>query len=69
MDPDTYELSDYMVISRAGKATSINQYWLNVKNLQTGIMKSVDFEHSVEWTKIQEEILFSADNSPEILKA
>ena len=69
MDPDTYELSDYMVISRAGKATGINQYWLNVKNLQNGIMKSVDFEQTTKWTKIQEEVLFSADNSPKILKA
>ena len=69
VDPDTNELGDCMVISRAGKATGINQYWLNVKNLQNGIMKSVDFEQITEWTKIQEEVLFSADNSPEVLKA
>ena len=42
MDLDTNELSDYIITSRAGKATGINQYWLNVKNLQNGIMKSVD---------------------------
>ena len=69
VDPDTNGLGGYMVISRAGKATGINQYWLNVKNLQNGIMKSVDFEQITEWTKIQEEVLFSADNSPEVLKA
>ena len=32
-------------------------------------MKSVDFEQTTEWTKIQEEVLFSADNSPEVLRA
>ena len=69
VDPDTCELSDYMVINRAGKATAINQYWLNVKNLQNGIMNSVEFEQIKEWTKIQEEVLFSADNSPGVVKA
>ena len=69
VDPDTNKLGDYIVISRAGKATGINQYWPNVKNLQNGIMKSADFEQITEWTKIQEEVLFSADNYPEVLKA
>ena len=69
MDPDINELSEYMVVSRAGKATGISQYWLNVKNLQNGIMKSVDFEQITEWTKIQEEVLFSDDNSLDILEA
>ena len=32
-------------------------------------MKSVDFEQITEWTKIQKEVLFGADNSPEVLKA
>ena len=32
-------------------------------------MKSFDFEQITEWSKIQEEILFSANNSPEVLKA
>ena len=32
-------------------------------------MKSVDFEQITEWMKIQEEVLFSADNSQEVLEA
>ena len=32
-------------------------------------MKLVDFEKITEWTKIQEEVFFSASNSPEVLKA
>ena len=32
-------------------------------------MKSVDFEQITEWTTILEEVLFSANNSPEVLKA
>ena len=68
MDPDTNELSDYIVTGRAGIAMGINQYWLNVKNLPNGIMKSLNFEQIIEWTKIQEEV-FSADYSPEVLRA
>ena len=32
-------------------------------------MKSVDVEQITEWTKIQEEVFFSVDDSPEVLKA
>ena len=68
VDPNPNELSNYMVTSRAGKAIGINQYWLNVKNLQNGITKSIDLEQVTKWTKI-DEVLFSVDNSPEVLKA
>ena len=57
------------VISRAGKVTAINQYWLNVKNLQNGIVKSVDFEQITEWAKIQAEVFLKAVNSLEVLRA
>ena len=33
-----------MILSRAGKASGVNKYWFNIKDLEDGLMKSADFE-------------------------
>ena len=68
VDPDTSEEAEFLVISRAGKVKAGNKSWFNVKNLGNSVMKSVDFA-SVEWSKLEDEVFFSAINSPEVLQA
>ena len=69
IDPDTKERGDYMVISRAGKATGIHKNWLNVKHLSTGAMKAVDFEKLESWDLLEDEILYNTENTAEVLDA
>ena len=69
IDPDTNELNEYLVISRAGKASGIYRHWLNVKNMKNGCMQSVDFDKISQWTPVHEEVMYSAENSQEVLQA
>ena len=69
IDPDTNEINEYLVVSRAGKANGIYRHWLNVKNMKNGRMQSVDFDKISQWTPVHEEVICSAENSQEVLQA
>ena len=69
IDPDTNELNEYLVISRAGKASGIYRHWMNVKNMKNGCIQSVDFDKISQWTPVHEEVMYSAENSQEVLQA
>ena len=65
VDPDTKENGRFLVVSRAGKAQGQYHNWFHVKNLDNGMLKSVDFSH-VEWSKDEEEVYYNASNSVEV---
>ena len=68
-DPDTKEWRKAMIISRAGKASGRNKYWLNVKDLEDDTMKSVDFENIRSWKNLNEEVLLCKSETFEIVEA
>ena len=57
IDPDNGVLSEFVVLSRGGKATGHNQYWMNVKNCTDGRLKSIDFEEHRDWEPVNSEIV------------
>ena len=46
-----------MIFSWAGKSSGVNKYWLNIKDLEDGSMKSVGFENISSWENLNEEVL------------
>ena len=62
VDPDTKENGRFLVVSRAGKAQGQYHNWFHVKNLDNGMLKSVDFSQA-EWSKAEEEVYYNASNS------
>ena len=68
VDPDTKENGRFLVVSRAGKAQGQYHNWFHVKNLDNGILKSVNFSQ-VEWSKAEEEVYYNASNSVEVTHA
>ena len=62
-DNDTWEKA--LVIGHAGKATGQNNYWFNIKNLDTGDFYSSDFN---KWKYLQEEILINSSSDSENVK-
>ena len=67
-DPDTNKKERFVVVNRGGKATGIHKYWMNVKNISSGAIKCVNFE-KLQWTLIEEEVLYTSSNNPEVLVA
>ena len=57
-----------IVISRAGKATGKNKYWMNIKDLEDGTCKSIHFEEIDEWRLKDKDILL-ADNNHSTIEA
>ena len=51
-DPDRNEWRKAMILSRAGKSSGVNKYWFNIKDLEDGSMKSVDFENINGWKNL-----------------
>ena len=43
-----------MIISRAGEATGENEYWFNVKSIDTDSFISVDFSKVKDWDYLEE---------------
>ena len=62
VDPDTKENGRFLVASRAGKAQGQYRSWFHVKNLDSGTLKSVDYNR-VDWSKDEEEIYFNGSTS------
>ena len=60
-DNDTWEKA--LVIGHAGKATGQNNYWFNIKNLDTGDFYSIDFN---KWKYLQEILINSSSDSENI---
>ena len=57
-----------LVVSQAGKTQGQYHNWFHVKNLDNGMLKSVDFSQ-VEWSKAEEEVYYNASNSDEVAHA
>ena len=51
-----------IVISRAGKATGKNKYWMNIKDLENGAFKSINCEEIDEW-RLNNEVILLADHN------
>ena len=68
VDPDTKENGRFLVVSQAGKAQGQYHNWFHVKNLDNGMLKSVDFSQ-VEWSKAEEEVYYNASNFVEVAHA
>ena len=68
LDPDTKENGRFLVVSWAGKAQGQYHNWFHVKNLDNGMLKSVDFSQ-LEWSKAEEEVHYNASNSVEVAHA
>ena len=68
VDPDTTENGQFVVVSWTGKAQGQYHNWFHVKNLDNGMLKSVDFSQ-VEWSKAEEEVYYNASNSVEVAHA
>ena len=69
VDPDSNLKEEYIVINRAGKAGGAHKYWMNVKHLTSGIMKSIDFENITDWTLLEDEVLYTENNNIDIINA
>ena len=69
MDASGPETREYLVISRAGKASGAHKYWLNTKDMQTGEIKPMNFSEITNWTMATDEILYCAENDPATLEA
>ena len=61
---DDEEEKTLRVVSRGGKATSINRQWYNVYNSEDGEGKmfSINWERIEKWKSLPEEILISTNN-------
>ena len=59
---------EFVVLSRSRKGVQDNKSWFNVRNTQNGVKKCVDFS-TVKWKKVINEVLFSSQDSPEVLEA
>ena len=68
-DPDTGEIEEFVMMNRAGKSGGKYKNWYNVRNLRSGICKSIDFSVIYGLERIINEVLFNACNSSELLKA
>ena len=68
VDPDAKENGRFLVVSRAGKAQGQYHNWFHVKNLDNGMLKSVNFSQ-VEWSKAEGEVYYNASNSVEVAHA
>ena len=68
IDPDTNKKEKFIAVNRAGKANGKNKHWFNVKNIMSNVIKCVDFE-KVEWQIVEEEVLYSSSNNPQVLAA
>ena len=54
INPELNTLENVVIISRAGKAAGKNKYWLNVKIIDTGSFRSVDFSKVKDWHYLEE---------------
>ena len=68
-DPDRNEWRKAMILSRAGKSSGMNKYWFNIKDLEDGSMKSVDFENINSWKNLNEEVLLCKNEMFDIEEA
>ena len=68
-DPDRNEWRKAMILSRAGKSSGMNKYWFNIKDLEDGSMKSVDFENITSWKNLNEEVLLCKNEMFDIEEA
>ena len=58
------------VIRRAGKSTARNKFWLNVKDIEDGSLKRLNFEKLSEWRPLDEEVLINTSyESEEVTRA
>ena len=57
-DPDSNQQSEFSILSRAGKAGGRHPNWLNVKNLDTGEIKAIDFTY-IDWSPVIEEVQYT----------
>ena len=57
-----------IVISRAGKATGKNKYWMNIKDLEDGTFKSINFEE-IDELRLKDEVILLADNNHSTIEA
>ena len=68
-DPDRNEWRKAIILSRAGKSSGMNKYWFNIKDLEDGSMKSVDFENINSWKNLNEEVLLCKNEMFDIEEA
>ena len=68
-DPDRHELRKAMILSRTSKASGVNKYWLNIKDLGDALMKSVGFENINGWKNFNEEVLLCKNETFDIAEA
>ena len=57
-----------IVISRVGEATGKNKYRMNIKDLEDGAFKSINFEEIDEW-RLKDGVTFLADNNHSTIEA
>ena len=57
------------VIGRAGKATGKNKGWCNIQDISDDSFSSINFEKVKEWNYKDEEVLYVAKDSEEIIEA
>ena len=57
LNPDSNNLEKALKIGRAGKATRQNKFQLNIKNIETGNLSSIDFRKIKNWKYLEEEVL------------
>ena len=58
-----------MILSRAGKSSGMNKYWFNIKDLEDGSMKNVDFENINGWENLNEEFLLCNNETFDVVEA
>ena len=63
--------NEALVLGRAGKSTSRNRVWLNIKNLGDHSHQSVNFSITKGWKNVEEEVLVTShsDRNIDILRA
>ena len=67
---DSNDWKNAKVISRGGKVTGVNRFWLNIKNLDDELESCIDFENSVrDWRPLEYPVMFSSLRDDKFLEA
>ena len=68
-DPDINEWRKAIILCRAGKSSGMDKYWFNIKYLEDGSMKDVDFENINGWVNLNEEFLLCNNETFDVVEA
>ena len=58
--PDSDEWTSVKVIGRAGRVTGVNKFWLNIRQLDDDVEKSLDWSGVTEWRPLEHQVMIAS---------